>query len=577
MTKPLSSARLTIKILRDSASFLPKLGVFLLLTLASVPVSLLLPLPLKFIVDYALPGQTPAIFAGLTSTQLVLLACALEFVLITFRGVLNYGTWLFQIALSEELVADTRYRLFKHIQKLPIRFQDQRGVVDLFYRVQNDIGSMQTIAVTGLVPLVSTLLLFSTMFIVAFRLDPYLAVLALGVLPASFILSSMHLSKSRKRWSEVKRKDQQALGVIQEVLGSMRVVRAFHQEEREANRYKTKVREKYQGLVTAGIKEALYGMLVTTLVAFASAASLYIGVRHVQMGYLSLGNFLIITTYLVQLFRPVDAISKQTSNMQGALASAERYFALLGELPDVQDGAEPLALERARGEIEFRDVGFSYDGRKENLRNVNFKTTPGMRIGIVGETGSGKTTLTSLLARFMDPSRGSILLDGEDLRRYAVADLRRQFAIVLQEPVLFSGTIAENIAYGRPTATEEEIIRAAKLAEADAFIRKFPEGYQSQVGDRGMSLSGGERQRISIARAFLLDAPILILDEPTSSLDSIHEAVIKKTLERLMVGRTTFTVSHRVTFIDQHDLILEVANGEVRARVQDLPATTLQL
>jgi ATP-binding cassette, subfamily B, bacterial len=291
---------------------------------------------------------------------------------------------------------------------------------------------------------------------------------------------------------------------------------------------------------------------------------LFIGVRDVRSGTLTLGNLLLAMAYLGKLYDPLKSLGKQLATKQRALASAERAFALLDETPDVPERPNARPLARAGGTISFQDVSFGYGDGPAVLHHVTFDVPPGARVGIAGRTGAGKTTLMNLLTRFYDPHSGRVLLDGVDLRDYRLADLRNQFAIVLQEPVLFSASIAENIGYGRAGATQDEIVAAARAADAHGFIEALPQSYETQVGERGMCLSGGERQRISLARAFLKDAPILILDEPTSSVDLKTEAAIIAAMERLMSGRTTFLIAHRPPMLERCDLLLRVDKGRVR-------------
>jgi ABC-type multidrug transport system ATPase subunit len=297
--------------------------------------------------------------------------------------------------------------------------------------------------------------------------------------------------------------------------------------------------------------------------ALGSASVLYVGVRHVQAGVITLGSLLLVMGYLTQLYDPLRTVSRKIASLQLRLASAERAFSLLDETPEVVEKRNATPLGRARGHLSFREIGFAYDPKRPILRDVSFDVPPAARVGIAGATGAGKTTLLSLLLRFYDPRPGQILLDGVDLRDYRIADLRRQFAIVLQEPVLFSTTVGENISYGRPRATPDQVIAAAVAANVHDFITSLPDGYASVVGERGMTVSGGERQRISIARAFLTDAPILLLDEPTSSVDAETEAGILEAMERLMQGRTVFMIAHRTSTLQNCDVRLELREGRL--------------
>jgi ATP-binding cassette subfamily B protein len=310
-----------------------------------------------------------------------------------------------------------------------------------------------------------------------------------------------------------------------------------------------------------GSSKAMFAM--TT--AIGTALVLFIGVHRVQSGYLTVGSLVLVMGYLAQLYLPAQQISVTITDMQGGLASAARVFTVLDELPDVLERPDARPLDRAIGELAFRNVSFAYptSGQRLVLRDISIDVPAGMRLGIKGVTGVGKTTLVNLLSRFFDPIQGQVLLDGIDLRQYRLVDLRRQFAIVLQDPVLFSTTIAENIAYARPDATRDEIVRAASAAHAHEFITQLPDGYETLVGERGMRLSGGERQRISLARAFLKNAPILILDEPTSSVDVKTEAMIMEAMERLMKGRTSLLIAHRLATLRHCDAIVEIANGRV--------------
>jgi ATP-binding cassette subfamily B protein len=314
------------------------------------------------------------------------------------------------------------------------------------------------------------------------------------------------------------------------------------------------------------------GLWVGMTIAIGTTTVLYIGARDVEAGVLTVGDLLLIMAYLAQLYSPLQAAGRQIAGQQRSLACMERAFQLLDQAPAVAERPDARPLSRVQGAVAFRNVCFGYDEAKPVLRNVSFEIPAGTRVGIIGPTGAGKTTLLSLLIRFYDPSGGEITLDGFDLRDCKLQDLRNQFAIVLQEPVLFSTTVAENIAYARPGATQEEIVAAARAAHAHDFIAGLPDGYDTVVGERGMRLSGGERQRISLARAFLKDAPILILDEPTSSVDMATETVIMQALTQLMRGRTTFMIAHRLSTVAQCDLLLHIENGGLAGIMSDVDA-----
>jgi ATP-binding cassette subfamily B protein len=362
------------------------------------------------------------------------------------------------------------------------------------------------------------------------------------------------------------------MSVIQEVIGSIRVVKAFGQERREHARFVRRSSERMSHQVQLSLQQALFNVLIGLTIAAGTAAALYIGVRHVRAGALTIGSLLMIMAYVAQVYSPLQTLTTKATELQTWFASLERTFMLLDQEPEISEQPEALPIERARGEFEFRDLSFRYEGSQQGVHRLSFRVPAGARVGIVGATGAGKTTLLNLLMRFYDPSEGTVLLDGIDIRKYRIADLRRQFAVVLQEPVLFAASIADNIAYGKPDATDEEIIEAAAAASSHKFILELPGGYETPVGERGSRLSGGERQRISLARAFLRNSPVLILDEPTSSVDIRTESAIMEATERLMAGRTTFMIAHRLNTLKNCDVILVLDQGrlvEVKERAPE--------
>ncbi len=543
----------------------------LILNIISIPLALLAPLPLKIAVDSVIGSQAIPHFLALllpplahaSGRVLLVLAAGLLLIIALLRQLQGVLTWVLQTYTGEKLLQDFRAKLFRHVQRLSLSYHDSKGTTDSTYRIQYDAYSIQVITLNGVIPLLTSSVTLVSMIVVIARMDWQLALVALGVSPVLFVLARAFGQPLRRQWKEIKRLDSSTMSIVQEVLGAVRVVKAFGREEHEQDRFLLNSRKRISRQVRAAFFQSGFELLVALALAAGTAAALLIGVSHVQSGFLTIGELLVVMAYLAQLNSPLSTLSRLITDLQAALASAERAFALFDEVPEVVEkpGARPLT--RASGAITFRDVSFSFDGANPILRDITFEIPPGTRLGISGATGAGKTTLASLLMRFYDPGVGQILLDGIDLRDYRLADLRNQFALVLQDPVLFSASIAENIAYARPNATEKDIVEAAKLADAHDFIARLPDRYQTPVGERGMRLSGGERQRISLARAFLKNAPILILDEPTSAVDLETEAVILGALERLMQGRTTLMIAHRLSTLDFCDARIQIENGSI--------------
>jgi ATP-binding cassette, subfamily B, bacterial len=557
------------------------LGVSLLSILA-MPISLLVPLPLKIAVDSAI-GSHPLLpflaalmpeSAARSSTAIMALAVALLIAVSLLSQLQDLLVSLMGTYTGEKVVLDFRARLFSHVQRLSFSYHDAKGSADSIYRIQTDAMALQYLTVDGLIPLVSATLTLIGMIWVTAQIDWQLALVAIAVAPVLFTLSKIYRPRLRDQSRRIKKVESSTLSVVQEVLSSLRVVQAFGREEHEQERYLHRSAEGMRARLQLALAQSRYGLLVGLTIAIGTATVLWLGVRHVQANSLTLGNLLLVMAYLGQLFAPLKIIGRKVGSLQGHLASVERAFLLLDEMPEVVERRDAKPLSRALGAITFRNVSFRYQDDPPVLHDVGFDVPSGTRVGLVGRTGAGKTTLVSLLARLHDVTSGQILLDGVDVRDYKLDDLRNQFSFVLQEPVLFSTDIAENIGYARPGASQEEIVRAAKLADAHDFIASLPDGYHTLVGERGMRLSGGERQRISLARAFLKDAPILILDEPTSAVDVETEAAIMQALERLMRGRTTFIIAHRLSTLEKCDMRLRLENGRLE-HVNSNVATSL--
>lgn len=555
------------------------LGIFLV-DILSTPLSLLVPLPLKIIVDSVLGDERLPEFiyklfpSAAQSKQVILvLAVVLLIFIAILTGLQSLGSSLLRTYTGEKLLLDFRARLFRHVQHLSLSYHDLVGTSDATYRIQYDTSAIQYFAIDGIIPFATASVTLISMIYIIYRLDTHLAFIALAISPILIMISRLYGHNLRQQSHQVKSLESAALSVIQEVLTSLRVVKAFGQEHREAKRFMYKSSQGLRARMRYTLSSGLLALLLGATTAFGTAAVLFIGVSNVLAGVLTLGSLLLIMGYLAQLYDPLKTISQKVASLQSHLAGAERAYDLMDEPMDVIEKPHAQRLIRAEGEVVFQNVSFAYQEPQLVLEDISFEVPAGSRVGIAGQTGAGKSTLVSLLTRFYDPSSGRILLDGIDLRDYRVIDLRGQFAIVLQDPVLFSSSIADNIAYAKPDANFEQIKQAAKSANAQDFIIDLPEGYTTLVGERGMRLSSGERQRIALARAFLRDAPILIMDEPTSSVDIHTETGIMEALDRLMKDRTTFMIAHRLSTLANCDVLLEIEAGKLVNFEKDGPGS----
>jgi len=557
------------RLLRQTRPYWVHLGAVFGIGLLASPIALLNPVPLKIVVDSVLgdrplPGFLRVVLpAATTGSANALLAVAVGLLLaVAVLGRLqSLANKFMQTYVGERLVLGLRAQLVDHAQRLSVSYHDSQGTADALYRIQQDAGVIDKIVVEGVIPFAAATITLVTMIAVTVRLDWQLALVGLAVSPPLFLLSSVFRPRMRRQARRVKKLETSALAIVQETLGALRVVKAFGQEARETDRFVRRSGEGMAARIRLALLEGRYGLLVGLMAAAGTAAVLLIGVGHVRSGALTLGQLLMALTYLGQLYDPLKTMSGKAAGLQSYLASIERAFALLDERPDVTERPHARSIERAVGAVAFRDVSFAYGPDRQALHAISFEVEPGTRLGIVGATGAGKTTLISLLTRFYDPTAGAILLDGVDLRDYKLAELRRQFAVVLQDTVLFSASIGENVAYAAPGAAREQIVAATEAANAHAFIERLPQGYDTPVGERGMQLSGGERQRIALARAFLKDAPLLILDEPTSSVDAKTESAILEAMDRLMRGRTAFLITHRPSALTACDVQLRLERG----------------
>jgi ATP-binding cassette subfamily B protein len=573
----------------DLRPYLWPIVVLLVISLLAVPIALIFPLPIKLLVDSVLGSQPLpgylTIFVGSQVSKSLAISLAISILL--GAAVLTYlqnlvNVW-YNNKVGNRMTLDVRARLFRQMQRLSIAYHDTMGASDSAYRTLNDAPMLRSFGIDNIIPLTTSILTLAAMILVMVYLDWQLALIALLVSPLMFLLTVAFRPRIRAGWRKYRASESAAMEVAQESLSASRLVKSYGQEERKNQQLVSHYSASLSAQLKVQVDSAFYSLLVGVVTASGLAAVLYIGIGHVQAGILTLGSLLVVNYYVTQLYTPLRNVGASILDIQMSLTGVERYRAVLDEKPDVPESPNALSLSRAKGQIAFRKVSFEYTKDHPVLHDVSFTLPSGNCLGVVGPTGSGKTTLSTLMLRLFDPTTGEVTLDDIDLRDYKLADLRNQFAVVHQETVLFSTTVAENIRFARPNATIDEVVAAATAAKAHDFITSLPNGYDTLVGERGMKLSGGERQRISLARAFLKNAPILILDEPTSSLDVHTESAILDTIQELMKNRTTLMIAHRPSTLRNCNMILMIENGrvtrmttEVESVISGMQATGVQ-
>ncbi|HEY7557985.1 MAG TPA: ABC transporter ATP-binding protein [Candidatus Binatia bacterium] len=523
------------------------------------------PWPLKIIIDNILSDNPlPWEFARHWSSEtLLILACAGLVLVYLLLGGLRLLSDYTTVRIGQGMVNDLRRDLYSRIQRLSLSFHTRQQVGDLMYRITTDTMGIQTLTMNGFFAVLSASVLLVGMFVVMFSLDPYLTLLALIVCPALFGAIGLLNKKMSSAAAQARHKESLVYSLVQRTLSGIRVIQAFTKEQDEERRFVNASTESLAADLRLYNLQNFYSAVVNVTIAAGTAAVLWVGTRHVLSGELSVGDMVVFTSYLASLYAPLHGIFETYGVVQSAKVGVRRAFDILDSEQVVPDGHRDLGNQRAKGEISFEQVSFGYDSSKAVLKNINLRIAPGKKIAIVGPTGAGKSTLVSLLPRFYDPQSGRIAIGGIDIREFQLKSLRRKIAMVLQPPVLFPVTIRENIAYGRPEASLEQVIAAAKVAQVHDFIEELPKKYETVISEQGATLSEGQKLRLTIARGILLDAPMLILDEPTSSVDSETEALIMDGLEQLMAGRTTFIIAHRLSTVRQADLILVLRSGEI--------------
>lgn len=542
----------------------------LVFVLLAIGTNLLKPWPLKFIVDSVLEKGSAAIPClprgdepAWHNTRLLLLLCVAMVVIHLLWGIFNLINNYLQVKIGLKALARVRCELFSHLQRLSLKFHDSRSSADSMYRVSYDAQAIQSIFNRGFSAVFTAVFTLLGAVVVMAQMDGVLTLLALGITPLLLGTISFFAGRIRRESVEISESESALSTRTQEGLAGIRIVHAFGREDYEMGRFEEQCHRSLSANLRLTMTHVYSALAVSVLMALGTAAMVYAGALHVMAGTLTVGDLLVFISYLAMLYDPLQTLSYTSWALAGAAAGAQRVFEILDTPEDVRDQPDARPVKTTQGAIRFERVAFGYDDARLILRDIDLSIETGKTIAFVGATGAGKTTLLSLIPRFYDPNRGVVKLDGVDVRELLKKSLREQIGMVLQDTMLLAGTVRENISYGRLGATAMEIEQAARLARVHDFTEQMPKGYDTEVGERGVRLSVGQRQRIGIARAFLKNAPILLLDEPTSALDPETEAGIMETLRELMRGRTTVIVTHRIATIHSSDRIFVLEGGGI--------------
>jgi ABC-type multidrug transport system fused ATPase/permease subunit len=475
-----------------------------------------------------------------------------------------YGTQV-QVDTGQRMVYDLRHLLFEHLTALGLHHHITRSTADAVYRVDVDAYSIENLVMSGIIPLATSTVSLAVMFAVLLSLNATIALLSLTVVPFLYMCLRYYTSTLVNREERVKELEAKLLERLYETFGAMRLVKSFAREGHELGRYRGAGEKAMAARIAITWQQSLFSVVVSSITILGTGLVIIVGGSYVMHGHLKVGQLTVVIAYLAAVYGPLSAIAHTTGQLQGALAGAKRVRAMFALLPETIEAPDAIMPGELHGDVRFEGVGFKYPDGTDVLHDITFTAKPGEMVALVGLTGAGKTTLVSLIPRFYDATAGEVRIDGVDVRRYRIRPLRERIAIVLQDPVLFAGTIADNLRYGRLDATDEEVEAAARAAHAHDFIARLPKGYDTEIAEAGGGLSGGERQRLSVARAIIKNAPILILDEPTSSLDAISEEIVFSALRRLREGRTTIVIAHRLSTIRDADRILVLDRGTIIA------------
>ena len=531
---------------------------------------LLEPWPLKIVFDHVfgskkMPDWLATLTAPIGSDKFSILNfVVLAVLLIAVVGAISsYFEKYLTTSVGQWVMHDLRRVLYSHIQRLSLSYHDQKRTGDLISRCTTDIDAVQSLISQVLLGMLVNVLTLIGMMAVMLYLNWAFTVIALVVAPALFFVVYHYTHRIKDASRAMRRQEGEVVSVLEEVLSSIRVVKAFAREDYEQKRFERESRQSVEKALRARNFKAKLPPLVEIIVACGTCLVLWYGARLVLAGSLTGGELLVFLLYLGKMYKPMRELSKMTDTISKADVGWERIREILENESQVRDLPGAKRAPRFKGRIEYDHVRFAYNGDGSVLEDLNLEIMPGQMVALVGPTGAGKTTIASLLPRFYEPNGGQIRIDGTDIRKYKQKSLREQISFVLQETLLFHATVAQNIAYGKPQASHEEIVRAARLANAEEFIERMPDTYDSMIGERGVTLSGGQRQRITIARAIIRDSPILILDEPSAGLDAESEKLVFDALENLMQGKTSIVIAHRLATVMRADKIFVIDRGRV--------------
>jgi len=529
------------------------------------------PWPLKVVLDNVITHKgshgwltrTLDRTVGTKPMEILVVACVAVLVIALLDAVCTYGEKWVTTTVGQWVTHDLRSTLYSQVQKLSLAYHDQSKTGDLISRVTDDIDAIQTFIVSGLLSIVVDVATIAGMIGVLFYLSWQMTLIAMTVVPVLFAIVYTYTRKVKKYSRAVRKQQGKMLNVVQEVLGSIRVVKAFARENYEIQRLEGESLEVVEAALKARRLKAKLVPLVSIVTGVGTALVLYFGGMSALKAGMTAGTIIVFLSYIRNMYKPMQDISKIMDSYSKADVGYERIKEIIETDDEMQDAPDATKAPPLRGDIDFEDVSFCYNSETPILSDVNLHVKAGTTVAIVGPTGSGKTTLINLIPRFYDVSKGAVKVDGIDVRKFKQKSLRKQISFVLQDVVLFSGTIWDNIAYGRPDASSADIVRAAEAANATEFIDKLPQKYNTLVGERGLMLSGGQRQRIAIARAIVRDSPILILDEPSSGLDAASEQLVFDALDKLMENKTSIVIAHRLSTIRKASCIYVLKDGRV--------------